>query len=246
VNNFQKSSQYYDLIYRKKSYLKESEFIKKFIKKDLKRKNILEIGCGTGGHANILSKSNFNLFCLDPSKEMIKIAKLKYKKQNVKFFCTKLETFNNRKKFDVCLSLFHVINYFNSTNKLKKFFKLTHKFLKKDGLLIFDFWNGYGVENSPPKKTLKVIKNNKFKLTRFAIPKFIKNKKQVIINYNYQIIKKNKKINFSEKHKLRYVFPKDIEMFSKKKFKIIKVGKWMTFKKPKKNDWFAYAVLKAI
>ena len=52
-------------------------------------------------------------------------------------------------------------------------------------------------------------------------------------------------IKFSEKHKLRYLFEKDIKKFSSKKFKILKIGKWMTLDKIQKKDWLGYAILKA-
>ena len=103
---FKKSSQYYDLLYRKKNYSKESNFINKFIKKEFKKNiDILEIGCGTGGHAQELAKSKFNLYCIDPSKDMIKIAKKKNKKKNIVFKHTNFENLKIKKKFDVSLSL---------------------------------------------------------------------------------------------------------------------------------------------
>ena len=243
---FKKSSQYYDLLYRNKNYSKESNFINKFIKKEFKKNiDILEIGCGTGRHAQELAKSKFNLYCIDPSKDMIKIAKKKNKKKNIIFKHTTFENLKIKKKFDVSLSLFHVINYFDSLNKIKKFFDLNHKFLKKNGVLFFDFWHGDGVEKDPPKKSLKIYKNRNLNISRFASTDISLKKKQAIINYNYEIFSKKKMIKFSEKHKLRYLFKEYIKKFSSKKFKILKIGKWMTLDKIQKKDWLGYAILKA-
>ena len=243
---FKKSSYYYDLIYKHKNYLKETKFINRFIKrKNNKKINLLEIGCGTGGHAHQLAKYNYNITSIDPSKEMIKIAKSKPKKKNVNFYCTKFENFKNKNKFDVCVALFHVINYFSSEKKLKIFFQKCSSFLKKDGILIFDYWNGNGIENNPPIKTRKILKKKNFELTRFADPYLKKSKNQVIVKYKYTIKKIGKKISFNENHKLKYIFLKDIKFFSQRFFKIVKVGSWLNLKKPTKNTWFAYVVLKA-
>ncbi len=241
---FQKSSEFYDLLYNKKNYSKETKFIENFINFKTNNKiNILEIGCGTGGHAQEISKLNCNIIGIDSSKKMVQIAKKKNNKKNVDFFFSKIENFKSKKKFDVCLALFHVINYFNTETKLKNFFKYSRKLLKKDGLLIFDFWNGDGVKNDPPKQAFKSIQNKNLSLKRFAVPKVIKKNKQVEVKYSYIIQKNYKKINFYEKHLVRYIFQKELKKLSKKYFKIIKIGKWMTKEKLKKNHWYGYAVM---
>ena len=52
---YKKYAKYYDLIYSKKDYVNETKFILSMIRQNkVKGKNILEVGCGTGGHAIFL------------------------------------------------------------------------------------------------------------------------------------------------------------------------------------------------
>ena len=79
-------AKYYDLIYKNKNYVQESNYIHKILKLHSSKNNILEIGCGTGMHAICLSKYNYKIFGIDISDKMIKIANRKsYNKKKLKF-----------------------------------------------------------------------------------------------------------------------------------------------------------------
>ncbi len=62
---------------------KPFDFVKEFAK-EIKNKKILDVGCGTGTQILAFDKSNV-FFCLDFSKNMIKIAKEKLKDYNAYF-----------------------------------------------------------------------------------------------------------------------------------------------------------------
>ena len=51
---FSKYSEYYDFIYQKKNYLKETNYVLSHLKE--KPYNILDIGCGTGSHLKFFNK----------------------------------------------------------------------------------------------------------------------------------------------------------------------------------------------
>ena len=137
-NNYAK---YYDLIYKKKNYLKESKYIHNLLTLNKSKKNILEIGCGTGGHAVCLSKYNYKIFGIDISDNMIKIAKnKKYDKNKLKFKTLDVLKLNQKNRYDTIISLFHVINYLTTKKKIIEAFQNINKSLKNNGLLLFDFW----------------------------------------------------------------------------------------------------------
>lgn len=65
-------SKYYDLLYRDKNYQEETEYIHRLIQKyQTYAKEILELGCGTGRHAELLSEKGYLLYGIDRSKEMV-------------------------------------------------------------------------------------------------------------------------------------------------------------------------------
>ena len=84
---YEKFGDYYDLIYQGTvNYEKECDALEKIFAKLCQRKpkSILDVGCGTGSHAVILSKRGYNVTGIDISKTMIKKAKEKAKKETNK------------------------------------------------------------------------------------------------------------------------------------------------------------------
>lgn len=79
---FNQYALYYDLLYSDKDYEVETNFIDKIFEKhaDRKPKNILDIGCGTGGHIISLVKRGYNLVGLDISSTILNLAREKLKK----------------------------------------------------------------------------------------------------------------------------------------------------------------------
>ena len=69
---------YYELLYSDKNYEKEVDYIKSFLSNyQNKESSILDLGCGTGNHAEIFASSGYSCTGIDSSKEMINIAKEK-------------------------------------------------------------------------------------------------------------------------------------------------------------------------
>ena len=114
MNCFNKDySSFYDLIYKDKKYTKEILSIKRIIKKHYKKpKNLLELGCGTGNHSNLLSKLNLNVLGIDKSPYMLHVAKKKYgKNKKLKFLKSDINKLKIKKRFDIVSALFHILSY---------------------------------------------------------------------------------------------------------------------------------------
>ena len=107
-------ARYYDLLYKDKDYQREVDYIENLINKYSKNKvkTILDIGCGTGNHDILFAKKDYEICGIDISEEMINIAKSRmHNLNNISFFIGNSENFKLDKKFDVVVSLFHVMSY---------------------------------------------------------------------------------------------------------------------------------------
>ena len=69
---------YYDDIYSKKDYIRESEFIES----NSNIKKLLDVGCGTGTHLESLYKPERIFYGIDLSEEMIRFANDKFNDNN--------------------------------------------------------------------------------------------------------------------------------------------------------------------
>ena len=206
-NNFEK---HYDLIFANKDYKKEVSYILRKAK-PINLKKILDVGCGTGTHSNLIyKKKKIKIIAIDSNKESIKIAKNKNK--NITFSSNDLKSIKEN-NFDLIISMFNVVNYFKNIKKLTSFFKDIKKKAAKNSLFIFDAWNGSFIFNSKIVEEKRILKNKDFILTNHI--KSIKNlsSKKITLNYkiNVDLFKKNKKINI-RKILIQYLWtPKEIK-----------------------------------
>ena len=246
MNSFKKKafnkdySNLYDLFYKKKNYSKEVFLIKKLIRK--KNLSILELGCGTGNYTKKLVPLSKKIVAIDKSKYMIKIAKKK-KIQKTLFLTKEIKSLKLDQKFDLIISLFHILSYQKNNLEVKKFFELS-KHLKKGGFFIFDFWNEEAVNFLKPSKTKLLVKKNNYLITRTSNPLWNKKKKSVLVKYKINI--QNKRLinkNLYEEHLMRYFSLDELKnMLQKNNLKIIK-NLGQDFKSlPNKKDWSVIAI----
>lgn len=251
---FDKYSEFYDLLYKDKNYNLEIEYLIEIISKmHPKAKTILDIGCGTGIHANLLAAKGYKVVGVDFSEEMINIANEKinndYKDNasRLTFVCGDLRSFENVEKFDVILSLFHVFSYLNSNSDVSAGFRTIDLNLKEDGLFVFDFWHGPGVLTDLPKTRIKVFEDENLKITRFAQPEIYSSKNMVEVNYQLLIKSKLDDTHHEmfEKHCMRYFFKPELDMFLEPyNYKYSSFYNWLDFSIPNENSWTACLVLK--
>ena len=133
-------AKYYDLVYSIKDYKKESERIRKLIKKYNKSKGsrVLEFACGTGIHAKYLSRYFPNYVGFDINEEVLRIARKRA--SGVLFKKGDMVTAKIDGKFDVVLCLFSSIGYVKTYPRLKKTLKSFYENLNPGGVLIFEPW----------------------------------------------------------------------------------------------------------
>jgi len=239
-------SKYYDLLYQDKDYKKEIDFIVSLIEQHSQKKNlrILDIGCGTGIHAHYLAEKGYHVTGIDFSEEMIKIAQ-ENKNDKTEFYVADATSFNLDTKFDIVLSLFHVVSYQSTNKDISNMFSNVSKHMEKDGLFIFDFWYGPAVLTEQPSIKIKRIENDEIKIVRIAEP--IMNTNENTVNVNYEIIiynKSDKNIEFiSESHKMRYLSIPEINNFiNNTKMEVLNYAEWLTNLKPSSHTWGVYCI----
>lgn len=243
-------SQYYDLLYSDKDYSSEVSYIDSLIKSSkANSKSLLDMGCGTGKHASLLCDKGYIVHGIDLSEDMLKIAKTRIsgKEDKLSFSHSNIQELSLNKKFDVVVSLFHVMSYQNSNDELIKAFEVAKNHLNDEGVFIFDFWYGPAVLTDLPTTRVKRLENESIKVTRLAEPVLHANENIVDVNYDVFIEDRKTKeiVEKKELHKMRYFFDTELELICKQVgFKLEKKYEWMSSKNPNFNSWNVVWVIK--
>ncbi len=245
-------SQYYDLLYQDKDYFDEASYIEKLIYKYSRSENntMLDMGCGTGRHAEIFCDKGWSVHGIDISKQMLEVAEQRSKGRegDLSFSLSNISELSLNKKFDVVFSLFHVINYQNTNEDLVTFFKVAMDHLNDNGVLIFDFWYGPAVLTNRPNVRIKRLDNHEIKVTRIAEPTMFPDRN--VVNVSYDIFIESRKdglIRKHEDHEVRYLFDPELEMVCKNiGFDVVHKEHWMQGDKPDFNSWNVVWVLRKI
>lgn len=132
-------AEYYDLLYPEKDYKKESDKIRKIIKRHKKTNgnHLLEVACGTGKHAQFLSH-DFSILATDKHTAMLRVA---CKNGNGAIFAqADMASLNLRTQFDVILCLFSSIGYVKTVPNLRRTVRNFARHLKTGGVVLIDPW----------------------------------------------------------------------------------------------------------
>ena len=108
-------------------------------------KEILETACGTGVVAKEFLKYWYDVVWLDISENMLKRAEQNISKE--KLILWDMTDFDLWREFDAILCNYNSICHLLTWQEWKKFFSITHKHLKKDGIFIFDINTLFEFEN---------------------------------------------------------------------------------------------------
>jgi ubiquinone/menaquinone biosynthesis C-methylase UbiE len=138
---FSKSAQYYNEVYASidKDYKLEAKKAHRFVQKhrQTKGKSLLDVACGTGFHASLLS-NYYQVEGLDLDPEMLKVAKKKH--PEIRFHQGDMVDFNLQRQFDAVVCLFSSIGYVKTKSRLQKTIKNMSKHLLPGGVLLIEPW----------------------------------------------------------------------------------------------------------
>ncbi|WP_151961548.1 class I SAM-dependent DNA methyltransferase [Acinetobacter bereziniae] len=244
-------SHYYDLLYQDKDYQAEEKYVSSLIQHYMPNAHtLLDLGCGTGKHAELFCDRGFTVHGIDLSLDMLSIAeKRRVSKENrLSFSHSCIQSLRLDKKFDVVTSLFHVMSYQVSNQELIQAFKVAKEHLVDEGIFIFDFWYGPAVLTEQPVTKIKRLENDLIKVIRFAEPTLFPQKNSVDVNYDIFVQDKLKNAVFMEKnelHKMRYLFDMELDFICDLiGFQVLNKHKWMSTESPSFNSWNVVWILR--
>ena len=135
---------------------------------EVKMRNVLDVGCGSGILTYRLSSLVGNIKGVDPSAKSIKIAKKEFGTiKNLEFLCSSIEDHQSNEKYEVIISNMTI----QATKNIEKVFYSISKLMNKSGVFIFSiphpcFWIEYrkriGLDEY---KNYRYGRNSKYRIT---------------------------------------------------------------------------------
>ena len=241
ISYSEKHVKYYDLIDKDKKYDEECDFLDKVFKEHSKIevKTILDLGCGTGNHAKILSEKGYSVSGIDISSDMVDVAKSKNIK-NAEFFVQDMSNFNLNKKFDAIICMFASLGYLNKNEQIESALGCIKNHLRPGGLFIMHCWNGLGVLNLKPEARTREIDDGEIRVSRKSTSDLDSFNHVVYVNFDIEVKKKDGTEHFKEKHPVRFFFPQELKKYySESGFEILEFcDGFKTGTKVDENVWW--------
>ena len=138
---YAKFAQWYDLHYRSiKDYRDEVERIAYLLEKlGSKPRSILDVACGTGEHAHILSEDyGYDVDGIDLAPGLIEVAQTKNPEGD--FTVADMRDFTLPRKYDVVACLFSSLGYVETLDGLDATLRSISRHLKPGGWLLLEPW----------------------------------------------------------------------------------------------------------
>ncbi|MBN2115302.1 MAG: class I SAM-dependent methyltransferase [Anaerolineales bacterium] len=197
---FSKSAQYYDEIYASvdKDYAAEAARMHKLIQKykRSKGKSLLDVACGTGVHAGLLSR-HYQVEGLDLDSKMLSVARRKY--PGIRFHQGDMTNFDPGHQFDAIICLFSSIGYVKTKARLQKAIRSMERHLLPGGVLLVEPW--FTPKKWHPGRTyMTQVSKPDLKIVRMSLSK--QRGKLSLIEFHYLIGTTKGIEHYAETHEL--------------------------------------------
>ena len=247
-------SNQYDYIYSEKNYKSECDLVEEAIKKFATKspRSILDLGCGTGGHAIEFLKRGYDVTGVDLSPSMLEIAKKKYLQMQCspKFdlINADVRNFVTPVKYEIAIMLFAVIGYLTTNEDVLIGLKNIRGKLTEDALFLCDFWYGPSVLSIKPSDRVRMIDLQSGKMLRTSSTNLNAADHTAEVNFKSLTIENGLLVSdIEERHLLRYFFPKEFElMLSISGFELLNISAFPSLTESlDERAWNAFVVARA-
>ena len=254
TGQFQKYSQYYDLIYQSKDYPAETSYIDKILRKSTSKplKTFLSLGCGTASYEMLLAKKGYQIDGVDLSSTMLGVAKEKISHAKLTSKITlhqgDIRKFSLDKQFDAAGMLFNIVGYMIENQDFENALLNVSKHLKPGGLFVFDCWYTPAVLRDPPTDRVKKISKKDSRVLRLTRSQLNLDRNFVDINFQVLSIKGSKILDeVNENHPMRYFsLPELNYYFTKTGFQLVSAYDWLETTPVTGKKWDIFIVARKI
>ncbi|MEA2203901.1 MAG: hypothetical protein QOE77_677 [Blastocatellia bacterium] len=247
----------YDALYADKDYEGECDLIERLFKTygaangGRPIHTILDLGCGTGGHAIRLAERGYHVVGADRSPSMLDQARHKASTRllTVDFRSGDISDLDLHCTFDAALMMFAVLGYQLTEYHALDALRTARRHLRTGGILLFDFWYGPAVVHERPAPRTKEMPTASGKIVRSAEAELDESRQLCTVRYQVQRQEDESPSSLiKETHTMRYFFPGDLRVnLHFADFALVRMRSFPDFdREPDVNSWNVLCVAQAI
>lgn len=215
TGSFDAYAAYYDLLYAQKDYAGEAAYVDRLVRRHRPdARSMLELGCGTGGHAVRFAQLGHAVHGIDLSPSMVAVARMRPAPplgEAPGFEVADLRTLRTGRRFDAVVSLFHVMSYQVDDADLRAAMETVAVHLEPGGVFVFDCWYGPGVLADPPTPRTRALSGNGLSIVRTAHPLHDPARHRVDVRFEVDVQDHGRNQRIEEVHAMRYLFAGEVE-----------------------------------
>ncbi len=245
----------YDALYKDKNYGAECDLVEQAIERFGKGAvaHLLDIGCGTGGHAIELAARGYSVQGVDLSPHMIELARSKAlgkpHADKITWSVADARNFTLKQQCDAAIMMFAVLGYLNANEEVQSALTNIRSHLRVGAVFACDFWYGPAVLTQRPGDRVRVVPTPSGKLIRATHTELDVNACTADVNFDIYEIGQDKLVNeTNETHRMRYFFATDLSLLLERSgFTLKQLSAFPDLDAPVSADtWNAFAVAIAV
>lgn len=239
---FERSTEVYDLLYRDKDYAGEAAFVLERLRargEVRELRDVLDLGCGTGRHAEELTRAGLAVIGVDRSAAMVERAR----SRGVDARIADVRDVRLGRTFDAVTALFHVASYLTTDDDLDRLVATAALHLVEGGLFLFDTWHAPAVAAHPPEVRTTRVDGEGLRVTRTATPVVGAHVHTIDVHLRFEIDAAGGCRAYEEVHPMRPRARAELELaLARHGFVVDEYHGWRTDAPASEDTWQAYVV----
>lgn len=249
--NYAKS---YDALYEDKDYAKECDLIEAAGERyGFTRCRVLDVGCGTGGHALRLAARGYRVTGVEPAPAMLARATASPfdlgANPKPTWINADAASFTTAERHEIAVLMFAVLGYFGGNEDSLRSLRNIRRHVIEGGILVCDFWYGPAVLSVRPTDRIRVKRAGAHELIRAASTQLDSRNHTASVTFKlWQIDSGRVEFATEEVHRMRFFFPLEIDLLLQSAgFKLESLSAFPSLDAPLTDEtWNAVAVAKAV
>ena len=207
-------ARWYDRWHEAKDYPREVAQLREILDSHGAGRSLLDVGCGTGRHLELLAAAGFHVVGVDRSEVMADIARARLAPfPDARVVRAELASLPFSTEFDVVTMMFSVLGYQVTDEAMTAALTSVHRVLRPGGLFLFDILDAATVLHQGPQGGVTVVRDDPDVLLRATTGRVFRDEEVYEFTMRLWQLRDDKVVAHTEEsHRLRFFLRQELGM----------------------------------